>query len=69
MKDTVKVRARRCFEPAISRIKDFNFSGNTVLTVPLGNKMKGSLKLMVKTNQNKLLEASCEEKRNIKRQN
>lgn len=66
MKDTV--RARRCFEPAVSRIKVFEFSGNTVLTVPSGKKMKGSLKLMVKTKENKLLEASCEEKTDVKRQ-
>lgn len=37
--------------------------------MPLGKKMKGRLKLMVKTKENKLLEASCEEKRNIKKQN
>lgn len=61
------VRVRRCSEPAILRIKVFMFSGNTVLIVPLGKKMKGNLKLMVKTKENKLLEASCEEKRNIKR--
>lgn len=56
MKDTVKVRAKRWFKPTIPRIKDCTFAGNTVLTVPLGNKMKGILKLMVKTKENKLLE-------------
>lgn len=66
MKDTV--RARRCFEPAVSRIKVFEFSDNTVLTVPVGKKMKGSLRLRVKIKENKLLQVSCEEKRDVKRQ-
>jgi len=50
-------------------LKTFSFAGNTVLTVPLGNKMKGSLKIMVKPKENKLLEANCgEKKRYFKRQ-
>lgn len=62
VKHTVRVRAKRWFKSTVSRIKDFRFAGNTVLTVPLGNKMKGSLKIMVKTKE-KLLEANCGEKK------